>query len=433
LIYSSTGNIDLGAMWIHGGVPGNPLYDLAVNLNASISPQQDYFSAATFTSNNIPIPGGSNRALLFDGWLTDVISRIETLRTDPATNVSSLDMPLYQIYEDYIKNQNLSPPEIETTNLMAHTSYQILLNANLTTLSTLRYGDAKTLPAIDVLLMDGFDTLTNKMKMEPSPLDIRYNVTVTAINYSNENSANGGNTTDRVTVMTGNGVEYTGRYVVTTQSLGCLKKEENLGMFQPPLPERKLQAINDMGMGVLDKVILVFDTPFWNDTDFISREMPDLSGNWSIFLNNNKTIGVPALVALNTADTARAIEKKTDEEILGEVMSVLRSMYGNSAGVAAAAVSPMPEQIVKESADSALIPEPSEYYITRWANDPLSCGSYSYFAVGNDKNITAVLGEPVGRLLFAGEATSEHPATVLGAHVSGLREGERVANLLAQE
>jgi hypothetical protein len=408
-------------MWIHDGVPGNPLYDLAVSLNSSLSPQQDYFSAATFTVDNQPIAGGSNRDALFEGWLTDVISRIDTLRTDPATNVSSLDMPISQIYDDYLKNNNISAQQQLTTNLMAHTSYQVLLNANMTDLSTLRYGDAKTLPAIDVLLENGFDSLTNILKMEPTPLDIRYNTTVTAIDYSGDN----------VTVTTANGVEYTGKYVVTTQSLGCLKKKENLNIFQPALPDEKLQAISAMGMGVLDKVVLVFDTPFWNDTDFISREMPDLSGEWSIFLNNNRTLGIPALVALNAADTARAIEEKTDEEILGEVMAVLRAMYGSNSTTDATTAKISPSSPSNTTASN--IPEPTEYYVTRWAKDPWSCGSYSYFAVGNEKNITAVLAEPVGRLLFAGEATSEHPATVLGAHSSGLREGKRVAKLLAQE
>jgi len=413
-------------MWIHGGVPGNPLYDLAVDLDASLSPQQDYLSASTFTSDNVPLTAGQNSGPILNGWITDMILRIDTMRVDLATNVSSLDMSIYQVYQDYIAKNDLTPQEQQTTNLMAHTAYQTLLNANITDLSALRYGDAKTLPAIDVLLMDGFDVLTNTMKMEPTPLDIRYNTSVTAINYAAENGASSddGNSTDAsVTVMTEDGVEYTGKYVITTQSLGCLKKQESLAMFSPSLPENKLKAINDMGMGVLNKVILVFDTPFWNETDFISREMPSLGGEWSMFLNNEKTIGVPALVALHTGDTARAIEEKTDEEILSEVMAVLRGMYG----------SPSSSNVTASSSFSSDIPEPSEFYVTRWASDPWSCGSYSYYAVGNEKNITAVLGEPVGRLLFAGEATSQYPATVLGAHVSGLREGERVATLLAQE
>ena len=37
--------------------------------------------------------------------------------------------------------------------------------------------------------------------------------------------------------------------------------------------------------------------------------------------------------------------------------------------------------------------------------------THSYFAVGNTKTITRTLAEPHGRVLFAGEATSEKPAT----------------------
>jgi hypothetical protein len=34
-------------------------------------------------------------------------------------------------------------------------------------------------------------------------------------------------------------------------------------------------------MGVLDKVVMVWPEPWWpKNTDFISREMPDLSGEW---------------------------------------------------------------------------------------------------------------------------------------------------------
>jgi hypothetical protein len=34
------------------------------------------------------------------------------------------------------------------------------------------------------------------------------------------------------------------------------------------------------------------------------------------------------------------------------------------------------------------IPEPVQAYVTRWAADPYARGAYSYYAVGNPKNIT---------------------------------------------
>lgn len=37
-------------------------------------------------------------------------------------------------------------------------------------------------------------------------------------------------------------------------------------MFDPPLPERKLAAIDKVGFGNLNKVVLIFDKIFWDDS-----------------------------------------------------------------------------------------------------------------------------------------------------------------------
>ena len=62
--------------------------------------------------------------------------------------------------------------------------------------------------------------------------------------------------------------------------------------------------------------------------------------------------------------------------------------------------------------NGTLVPEPTQTAITRWRADPFARGSYSYYPTGAAKNITTgPLAEPLGRLLFAGEATSDKPAT----------------------
>jgi hypothetical protein len=125
-------------------------------------------------------------------------------------------------------------------------------------------------------------------------------------------------------------------------------------------------------MGVLDKTILLFDRPFWSPTDFISREAADRSGLWTTWLNYNTTLRLPALVALNAGGTARALEAQADGEVVASLLRVLRAMYPGEGAV----------------------PEPRQALVTRWAADPWARGSYSYFAVGNPKNIT---GAPRGR------------------------------------
>ena len=80
------------------------------------------------------------------------------------------------------------------------------------------------------------------------------------------------------------------------------------------------------------------------------------------------------------------------------------------------------EKVPRYSGDG-LTTDPIAYLRTSWSTDPYSRGSYSYLApsdVGTDAR--EMLAEPIGRLHFAGEATSSTaPATTHGAWESGQR------------
>jgi spermine oxidase len=74
---------------------------------------------------------------------------------------------------------------------------------------------------------------------------------------------------------------------------------------------------------------------------------------------------------------------------------------------------------------------------SKWGNDPLFLGSYSYVAVGSSGDDLDTLAEPLPntdtlgsaplQILFAGEATHRtHYSTTHGAYFSGLREASRL-------
>ncbi|KAI8103236.1 hypothetical protein M9435_004577 [Picochlorum sp. BPE23] len=361
---TSEGPVDAGAMWIHDAQEGNELYDFAKEKGEKISRLQNYNSGTIYSTENTKLPTVDwIRAYANQG---EFRRNIDALKEAYTKDPSIPDVSLYAMYENFLEATDPPKAIIPSLNLMTHANYQVLLNANLTDLSTLRYGDAKTLPALDVFLYNGFDILA---KIQAQGLDVRLRAPVKAVEQSE----------NEVTVIASDGTRY---------------------------KDVKKEAINTMGMGTFDKAILVFDEQHWDETDFIMKAMEDLTGEWKVFLDYNGVLQKPVLVALNVANTAQKIERMADEEIYESAMAALREIYPN-------------------------LPEPKEFYATRWFEDPWSRGSYSYYAVGNEKNITSVIAEPFGRAHFAGEAASDYPGTVLGAFLSGKRQAAIISEKLA--
>jgi len=182
--------------------------------------------------------------------------------------------------------------------------------------------------------------------------------------------------------------------VIVTIPLGVLKA--GTIVFDPALSDEKQAAIERLGFGLLDKVVLKFDQPFWPDADVIGLvggEQPV-----SMLINGETFADAPLLVGLRGGREAREREALDDQDAVGQVVAALNA------------------------------PNPTGSLVTRWAEDPYARGSYSFIAVGSSPDDMETLGEPVGeRLLFAGEATNpEFFATVHGAYLSGVREAERI-------
>lgn len=81
------------------------------------------------------------------------------------------------------------------------------------------------------------------------------------------------------------------------------------------------------------------------------------------------------------------------------------------------------------------MPNPIQSICTRWGDDPFSYGSYSHVRVQSSGSDYDILAESVeNRLFFAGEATiRQHPATMHGAYLSGLREASRILRITSAQ
>lgn len=257
------------------------------------------------------------------------------------------------------------------------------------------------------MIKGGYDTVLRNLA---KGLDIRLNHVVTEVLYGPEELGASRKDGKYVKVSTSTGSEFTGDAVLITVPLGCLKAETI--KFSPSLPDWKVSSINRLGFGVLNKIVLEFPEVFWDDNvDYFgaTAEETDLRGQCFMFWNLRKTVGAPVLIALLVGKAAIDGQSISSGDHVNNAMVVLRKLFRN-----------------------ASVPDPVASVVTNWGLDPFSRGAYSYVAVGASGRDYDILGRPVENcLFFAGEATcKEHPDTVGGAILSGLREAVRIIDLL---
>ncbi|MDZ4264185.1 MAG: FAD-dependent oxidoreductase [Mycobacterium sp.] len=357
--------IDLGAAWIHGS-EGNPLVELADEAGAR-TVETDFDGVALLDDG--AVVDAATTAATLKAW-ADIVDEIYPLTEDAGPDASlagalagfvDLDDPLMQwcIAATIVAEYAAEPAE----------------------LSLRWFGHEGELDGPDLILPGGYVQLVNHLARG---VTVKLGAEVRRIAHN----ASG------VRVETARGVVDADRAIVTVP-LGVLKADTIV--FDPPLPEPKRRAIRRLGFGLLDKVVLAFDEPFWpQDPDtfgIVGRHQPV-----SDLVNGLRFADKPLLVGFRGGANARAREADSDEGTAASVLATLRA------------------------------PEPTGVLVTRWAADPYAHGSYSFLAVGSSPEDQRVLAEPVGdRLAFAGEATHEEFfATVHGAYLSGLREAQRI-------
>ncbi len=198
----------------------------------------------------------------------------------------------------------------------------------------------------------------------------------------------------------------TATHVIVTVPLGVLKNGSI--EFDPPLPDTKLDAIERLGFGTFEKVILTYPDRFWSGT-FTSGAVYyaglDADRSFPLFIDMSDPAGTPTIVCLYAGHFGEiAQDTMSDAEIIAGASAALEELVGST------------------------IPEPVEAVTTRWRSDGYAMGSYSYIAVGSTPQDMDTLAEPIeGRVLFAGEATeSLWHGTVDAALISGLREARRI-------
>ncbi|HCU64264.1 MAG TPA: amine oxidase [Rheinheimera sp.] len=365
--------LDLGASWIHG-VKGNPLSTLADEINAKRW-LTSYQRSATYHSKGHLLSAAEETAL--DSMQLKVQQALRQAQNTEQDR--SLRQAVAVLQQEFARD----PAALRLLNFCLSSGYEQEYAGSAAEMSAHWFDNGKFFSGDDALFAAGFGVITDYLARD---LAIKLGQQVTAIEYS----ATG------VQVQTTQ-ASFVADQVLITLPLGVLQHQSV--RFVPELPAAKLEAINKLGMGVLNKCYLRFNQAFWpTDVDWLEYIAPK-HGEWTEWVSFMRAAQVPVLLGFNAAAHGRAIEKFSDAEIVASAMATLKTIFGKD------------------------IPQPINYQITRWASDPFARGSYSYQALGSNPQMRDTLARAVDQqLFFAGEATERHYAgTAHGAYLSGLR------------
>lgn len=388
--------VDLGASWIHYFGPDNVFYN--------------YYKA--FRNERKPTAhGGHSICFDHDGRF---------FASETVFQARSICAKLYQHLELFTQNKkNTEDKSIEQVMQLEYERLvsdgpikrlvDLLLSgeeqyegSNLKYLSA-KYHDVALDSYCDEWVSCGYGNLL-KYIVKKHDLSIQLNKIVTHINTTDSERI-------AIKILNDPSIIYCRRVIITVP-LGCLRRETIL--FEPPLPDWKRKAINEMGIGIMNKLVVQFPNSFWgSDIASFLYASNERRGRF------RSTICLPppdnVLILLVSGDFASELELLTDEQILENIMEFLRRIFPN-----------------------ITVPDPINYRFTRWGQDPLSYGSYSNIIVNASPHTIEQLAKETsdGRVQWAGEHANINNGIdrwSFGCVHSAFESGQRTAKAIRNQ
>ncbi|KAL7648484.1 UNVERIFIED_CONTAM: hypothetical protein RMT77_000390 [Armadillidium vulgare] len=426
--------MELGANWIHG-VLGNPIYELA-STNGLVDIIQENKPHNVFAA----LPDGKRVSFsilqeIYDAyfWFFKRCEEYFLCKYLPPDGIDGVGQHINLEISLYL--QQYPPHERD----VRHKIFNYLLNRetcisgcnSMDEIDLMEIGSYTELPGGNIQLPGGYSSILGPLTKN-LPADkilkghivnkIRWRIASEVNDLANEESVNGEGSDSQnqspakkqknfVEVECENGKLFRADHVICTVPLGVLK-EKGRELFEPPLPDYKLDSINRLCFGVVDKIYLEYERPFLNPEmteiiflwDEIDRTKP-LSERWFKKIYSFTKLTETLLIGWISGEEAKYMESLSFDVVSEQCTKILRQFLNDPC-----------------------VPEPKRCISTSWWLQPMTRGSYTAIAVGSSQVDITNISHPLyanpmnskPSVLFAGEHC--HPSfysTVHGAYLTG--------------
>ncbi|XP_048266490.1 peroxisomal N(1)-acetyl-spermine/spermidine oxidase [Bombus terrestris] len=426
IIATKIGNekVELGANWIHG-VLGNPMFELAM-ANGLIDivhvPRPHKVVAAMEDGKQLPFPVLQE---IYEAYVC-FLRRCEEyfLSTySPPDGINNVGAHVSLETEIYLSNLPSEERKIRQLLFDCLLKRETCITGcdSMEDVDLLEMGSYAELQGGNISLPNGYSAILEPVSKHIPKSTILTKHVVNKIRWQrnkcmdNENSNNCSNTNSSIEIQCENGKTILAEHVICTLPLGVLKEKAN-DIFEPPLPNDKLEAIDRLLFGCVDKIFLEYERPFlnpgvsevmllWDDRGLSEEEKQDISKTWFRKIYSFTKISETLLLGWISGKAAEYMEKLSGAEVAEVCTSILRRFLNDP-----------------------FVPAPKNCLCTSWHSQPYTRGSYTAMAVGASQLDINRLAEPILQeddpskivIAFAGEHThSSFYSTVHGAYLTG--------------
>ncbi|KAK3908490.1 Peroxisomal N(1)-acetyl-spermine/spermidine oxidase, partial [Frankliniella fusca] len=424
-------HIELGAQWIHG--EDNPIYQIACkqNLLSNTTSHEGLGPYLRLDGTELCSSLVAHVSHKISCILEDCEEFVESTENYPQS-VGQYLRDRFQEYLDSCEDDTTQDKLLKWELFHWHLRFQEIDNScsDLNLLSARDWGKYKFTGGDDCInLSNGYNSVIDALIQDLPDKIIHYNSPVKSVVWEKKVSCNSVASLFPVTVICEDGSSISASHVIVTCSIGFLKANHQT-MFQPHLPNSLTSVIEAIGFGVVDKVFLFYNEPWWDSKQQafqIVRNTGDeidtksMQADWWLkdFTGFDVLSHNPAILLAWVGGDGAAYMEELDEDVVGlHCTNLLRKCAKN------------PE-----------IPLPKFIKRSTWFSNPYIRGGYSHTTSTCDKigcgpkDLAVPVYTEVGTskkhpvILLAGEASHEsHFSTTHGAFESGQLQARKILN-----
>jgi hypothetical protein len=399
--------IELGANWIHG-IMGNPIYELAlkhklIDQLSNTNTGKHIVEARTPNGDKVDIKVVEEIYKTYFYFIKKCENYFQIENSEgPIRCNNSVGQHLRADIDSWInglKNEDNDSKQLKRSifNTLLNRETCISGSHSMDEVSLKDFGSYTELPGGNITIPVGYNQLlsclinemnaklASKSKLgdksnfsDEKQLSILKSHRVIKIKWKDMDNNNQNNAKTNAEVICDNGSIFRCNHVVVTLPLGVLKRDA-IALFEPKLPQYKLDSINTLGFGTVDKIFLEYSLPLNSLIDENLDEIlllwdseNSLDSKWFHKIYSISKITNHCLLLWVSGQEALHLEQLKDEEINQQLTQLLQKFLNNKK-----------------------FPKADNLIVTRWGSDPFSCGSYAYVKNNGSVRDIELLSQPI--------------------------------------